>query len=448
MRSEGSRPTGNKIDRPAVSAWGPSDAAVRKQQHQQRMALRNQGGINWFSGGLGDGLSLTPDFGWSPEAETIELRVTSSHMCGRILNWRIVAKTELSVADLLQAIAKRSLWTSVPLDDGSMVLVEVLHNRLLRTFPPSTRLGRFSSEQRLVVYEIPELPHDVVCGGRQMSLLVACHVRLPRDPSLFFSARESRDEFAELASLPLLFQVLSGVSEAGLYSAAYAGFYRPATAIAFANGGATHAQPSPFRLYTCESGRQFSGGGSFVDPGARGQKAQVEIWGDRGAALLLAEWPVGEETAPWVQQQLLQGPGQPAECDVDIVVGVDIVELCRHVRALRRERDDLAQEVEALRNASVRRSYEVAATAEEGAPSETSVTDDVTMYRSARVEDHLRKLSQRLLLDPNHLCKRLLLQEPPPVETKAKGGRRPASTSGGAAKPYAMALPRVAFPPA
>jgi len=279
----------------------------------------------------------------------------------------------------------------------------------------------------LAIYELPPMPSDATVY--QKPTLVACHVRLPRDASTYF-APEGSGEVKELCSAPLLFEVPPGISEANLYAFAHAGFYRPRTAVTFSTGvpaqrGADvcsefRAQTAAFQLFICKSSKQLSDGGLRVDPHS-GRPAQVEISEDRGAILLVAEWPRKEEPAPWVRQQL-EGPSAGTmEFDMDVVVGVNVMDLCRHIRALKREHEDLAQEVKALRASLVGARFEATATEFDSEVSESE-------HRSERVDGHLRRISQRLLLEPQQLCKRFLLQDPRAHEAAASAARPRSST--------------------
>lgn len=329
-------------------------------------------GSTFLKGGFAEGLPAAPDIEFEPESQIVELRVLSSHACGRVFRWHVIANKDFTVEDLLRTIVRRSQATIAPLDEGAVTLVELLHGRLYRTFEPESRLDRLRKDDVLVVYEVPMFSGD---GFRDaQTLTVACHARFVRNPADRFFGEDGDEALREITGMPILFRVREGISEACLYDLVRAGFYRnpmegASTARSFGGQERPPGRPPssfdsipvagqavvPFELYHCEVSRCLSTGGSRLDPSFQGP-AELYVAQERNAVLLAAEWLPNQELAPWVLQQMnLCGPlSQDPESYMEIILGVDLMELCRHMQLLRTSRHELIQEVADLRSCAGR----------------------------------------------------------------------------------------------
>mmetsp|Transcript_67278 Transcript_67278/g.217168 ORF Transcript_67278/g.217168 Transcript_67278/m.217168 type:complete len:408 (-) Transcript_67278:65-1288(-) len=277
-----------------------------------------------------------------PELSIADVRLTSVHASGRTLSWRIVARKDLTVGELLRAVAARSQATHSPFHAQSAMLVELMHGRLHRTFELDARLERLRCDDQLVIYELPAIEEVDEQSSQSKVQTVACHARFVRDPANSFFDEDDRT--CDLMGIPFMFQVQPGVSQRRLFEIVGAGMYGTARAQA----AVSQSRP-PFELYYCEQVKSLSTSGRRLDP-ASAEPAPLAIpFSDRGAAMLAAEWSAAAQMPPWVAQQASRALRDAPESVVELLLGVDVFDLARQVRVLREHRQELRAEVEDLR---------------------------------------------------------------------------------------------------
>lgn len=294
------------------------------------------------------------DFGVEPDvvAQILALRLATVHASGHVMRWRVVCSRDVTVGELLRTLVVRSQAAEAKLGD-QVILVELMHNRLYRVFEQSARLDRLRRDDLLAVYEVPDRPAP---SPGVKYLTVACHARLAREPSpSSFFEDESDQVQRSIAGIPLLFRVPENISEHCLYSVVRESFYSavaggPSGGGASSSGAAIQGQEAePFALFCCEHGRSLSEGGTRLDPTSEQPAGLARMVGERSAALLAVEWPAGQEPAPWVLRQVERPLTEVTEAFLEVIVGVDVVDLCRQTQQLRAERQELLHEVADLR---------------------------------------------------------------------------------------------------
>lgn len=292
------------------------------------------------------------DIDTEPDVAIADLRLASVHACGHIFRWHVIARRNLTVADLLRTIVARSQATRTPLKAEWVVLVELMHARLYRIFEPDQRLSKLRRDDFLIVYEVPVL--DPPCGGLAISLdqyqTVACHARFVKDPGTNFFKEDGASANKELVGVPLMFRVHPAVTQCRLYELVTAGMYGSAQVPSGSPlpDGREGVSP-PFTLYFCEQTRHLSSGGRRLDPDSTDPAGLADSFGDRGAALISAEWASNAAPAPWVNQQVGGPLTDLPECFIEAIVGLDVADLVNQVRLLREDRRELKDEVDDLR---------------------------------------------------------------------------------------------------
>lgn len=301
-------------------------------------------------------MSSSIDFDLEPDAAILDLRIASIHVSGRMLRWHVVIWKHLTVGELLRTMIVRSQVTDAKLKFGNVILVELMHGKLHRTFDESIKVDRFRREDFLVVYEVPEQVGDAKGEGR--FLTVACHARFQRDAASSHFFEEGDEVYREISGFPLLLRVREGITERCFYELVLAGFYGVGFGGEFpasAPKGETGGPPTPFNLFVCEQSRTLSTGGTQVNPASYKPAKLLCTDGNRNrkAVLVAAEWLEGQEPSPWALQDVnCAGPlSDLPECYMEAIVGVEIGDLCRQTQQLRADRRELLAEIDDLRKA-------------------------------------------------------------------------------------------------
>jgi len=296
---------------------------------------------------------VNPTLDHRRDYEIADLRLASVTQAGKILRWHVVARNDITVGELLNVIVTRSQATHSPLQFNQVVLVELVNNRLHRTFSSKCRLDKIRRDDYLVVYEVPMLDGEALSGDVRT---VACHARLVHNPAESFFG-EAGEMHRDLVGLPLMFKVPADVSERRLYELVAVGMY----GASYEAHSATFKDELPFGLYSCEHVRALTTGGSPLDP-VSDDRARLSVpFADRAAALLVAEWPASAPLAPWILHQTGGPHTDVPDSFVEAYIGVDAVDLLQQVRLLQESRLELQEEVVDLRKAVGRYSAAMAA---------------------------------------------------------------------------------------
>eukprot|EP00747_Dinoflagellata_sp_TGD_P166029 gnl/TRDRNA2_/TRDRNA2_188203_c0_seq1.p1 gnl/TRDRNA2_/TRDRNA2_188203_c0~~gnl/TRDRNA2_/TRDRNA2_188203_c0_seq1.p1 ORF type:complete len:535 (+),score=71.70 gnl/TRDRNA2_/TRDRNA2_188203_c0_seq1:150-1754(+) len=252
----------------------------------------------------------------------------------------------------------------------------------------------------------PSIPVHARPGGRELRtigslghgmgeyLTVAFHPRrsVGAQESAHFFPVDGEVAACELISIPMLLHLRTGVSEQQLYDIVYARLY--GTAEYMLNGEEQNGQPAaqdlkrnfrkvatrketlldsmetfcrmqtveekrmhcPFELVFCEHARLLTEGGMKLDQASHEEAylgkphGPVKLSEKERFSLCAIEWEVDAPPAPWVEQQIVDRYSVAPDTFLECVIGVDVGDLVEQMRAMRKERKELLQELAELRH--------------------------------------------------------------------------------------------------
>lgn len=314
------------------------------------------------------------DFDARPEEALVDLRIASVHATGRILRWHVVARKDMTVAELLQALVMRSQVTETPFRVGCLILVELIHSRLFRIFDPIDKLGKLGANDTILVYEVLQIDADTSAESSSTTIttdmskfqIVACHSRVERDAITEFFEDNLDESYRELVGIPLIFRVSKNVTHCRLYEIV-SGLLQHAQAShsnstyrgdrgvisnedkhvgivqASSKDSSSHCS-APFTLYTCEQIRMLNTGGKPLNP-CSVQEVGMNPPKERSAIMLVAEWANDVEPPSWVFQRVCTQTTEPSGCFLEVILGFDVTDFLERMHMLRESEHDLRNEV-------------------------------------------------------------------------------------------------------